>query len=272
MLPAEIVVPRLVFVRHLYNLGFQQVVGTFPAASILCFHDSIETFLQIGIEHHQATIRAKTDFLELFKALKEKVADLEGKNALTKLNDARIMVKHKALELSKAEAERCWSRSQSFFEENCPKVFGVEFFSFSISAAICDEHVRNKIQMAEQALGEGKLPESLAEAAKAFDTLKKSHEVFSRSRVSSKSNQSAAEVMAVLIELEFKVNFITIGMPYARYQKFTQLAPSVSTSVSGRQRVAFRRSNITAEQAHFCIDFVVDVVLAVEQYERQLAR
>lgn len=274
MLSNEFAIPRLVPVRHLYNLGLQQAVSSFPAASVLCFHNSIEMFLQIGIEHHRAKTGNKDDFLALFRALKEKVPDLESENALMKLNQVRVMVKHKAVEPSNAEVERCQTRSKEFFEKNCPKVFCVDFFSFSMTSAISQEEIRNELQAAERALGEGNFLDSLTAAAKAFARMRISHKFFSPSRVLSGSSKSGEDVKAARREREDreKLKFTLIGIPYADYQKFTQLAPRVFTSASGRQVVAVQRCNNTAEEARFCIAFVVDVVLAAEKYERQLAR
>ena len=41
------IVKRLMFVRHLYNIGVGQLTSQFLAASVLSFHNATESFLQL---------------------------------------------------------------------------------------------------------------------------------------------------------------------------------------------------------------------------------
>jgi hypothetical protein len=136
-------VNRLIFVRHLYNIGVGQLTSQFPAASVLSFHDATESFLQLGIEHHDVKTGRHTEFIELFDELNKHLSGLELRDWLKRLNDTRIAVKHKALDVSAEEARKCRSRTQVFFEVNCPKILNVEFFSFSMSESITDETIQS---------------------------------------------------------------------------------------------------------------------------------
>jgi len=119
------IVKRLMFVRHLYNIGVGQLTSQFPAASVLSFHDATESFLQLGIEHHEVKTGRHTEFIELFDELNKHLSGLELRDWLKRLNDTRIAVKHKALDVSAEEAKKCRSRTQVFFEVNCPKILNV---------------------------------------------------------------------------------------------------------------------------------------------------
>jgi len=142
------IVKRLMFVRHLYNIGVGQLTSQFPAASVLSFHDATESFLQLGIEHHDVKTARHTEFIELFDELNKHLSGLELRDGLKRLNDTRIAVKHKALDVSAEEARKCRSRTQVFFEVNCPKILNVEFFSFSMSESITDETIQKILQEA----------------------------------------------------------------------------------------------------------------------------
>ena len=71
------IVKRLMFVRHLYNIGVGQLTSQFPAASVLSFHHATESFLQLGIEHHDVKTGRHTEFIELFDELNKHLSGLE---------------------------------------------------------------------------------------------------------------------------------------------------------------------------------------------------
>lgn len=247
MLTRDVLVPRLGMIRHLFELGDGQRAGRYPAVAVLCFHDALEIFLQIGLEHHEADSKERAEFLQLFDSLKAKVPTLENRDALKRVNDSRKVVKHKAIEITSKEVERCYDRTRAFLQQNSPTVFGLDLFTAVLSDSIADDKVRAVVKKAEAALEAGDLPESLTQAASAFDDLARRRGLVSK------------------IAVETKVNLMAIGVEYERLLQFQRSTPTVYTAVSGKQTFSFRFTKMTREHCTFCIAFVVDVATGVER-------
>jgi hypothetical protein len=266
------IVKRLIFIRHLYNLGVAQIEGQFPAASVLCLHDAIELFMQLGIEHHNVSTgnQKHPDFILLFDDLSQNVTGLEGRDGLNRLNKTRVAVKHNAIQVSIDEVKLCRERSRVFFEVNCQRLLQVDFFSFSTADGIIDVNIRAKIQEAELALSAGDLMKCAAAVAKAFESLERTHEYFSGIGIPTSKESSLNEILDIVRKLEITTLFTALGVPYVEREKFKALVATVTTMASGRQVVVIRRSQLTPEQMQFCIDFVIRTTLAVERRESLL--
>ncbi len=95
----EITMERLAFLKYLYGVGIEQSQQPEPlaAASILTFHDSVELFLELSCEYLNAgpENRKKSDFMDYFGHVKSVVGnDLQQREAMRRLNDARVSLKH----------------------------------------------------------------------------------------------------------------------------------------------------------------------------------
>lgn len=255
MLSEDVVGKRLAMIRHLFDLGDRERTGQFPGSAVLHFHDAIEIFLQLGLEHHRGETKARSEFLQLFDALKAKVEEISGRDALARVNDARIAVKHKAIDISAEEVMRCYERTRDFLSKNSVPVFGIDIFAAALSDRISDENVRNTIKAAEASLDDGQFQESIRQAAIAFDAVSRRSGIISRTPAARGADAA----------LETKINFTAIGIAHDRLTRFKTLTPLVQTAVSGKQTIIFRKGNATKEECEFCIKFVVDVAAAIER-------
>lgn len=88
MLDPKVVRSRLAFIRHLYCLAIEQADQPEPqrAASILTFHDAVELFLGLALEHSGVVIPGKRDigFLEYWDRLPERRTPLSNSSARPK--------------------------------------------------------------------------------------------------------------------------------------------------------------------------------------------
>lgn len=239
MLSGDAVGKRLAMIRYLFDLGDRERVGQVPAVAVLCFHDAVELFLQLGLEHHGGETKDRAEFLQLFDALKVKVGALAGRDGLVRLNSVRIAVKHKAIDISTEEIMRCYERTRDFLAQNSVPVFGLDIFAAPLSDRIADDKVRGSVQAAEAALKTGEFLESVTQAAIAFDSVSR------------------------------QPGFTATSIAPDRLKRFKSMIPLIQTAVSGKQTIVSRRSAVTEEECEFCIRFVVNVAAAIERRARE---
>lgn len=217
MLSEDVVGKRLAMIRHLFDLGDRERTGHFPGSAVLHFHDAIEMFLQLGLEHHSGETKARSEFLQLFDALKAKVEELNGRDALARVNDTRIAVKHKAIDISAEEVMRCYERTRDFLSQNSVSVFGIDIFAAALSDRISDEKVRNTVKAAEASLEAGQFQELIRQAAIAFDAVSRRSGIISRTPPAN----------GVDAALATKINFTAIGIAHDRLTRFKTLTPLI---------------------------------------------
>jgi hypothetical protein len=85
-------IKRLAFAKYLYSLAVQQSKAPefMSAASLLMFHDSIELFLQISVEHLN-TSKSDVTFMGYWDLLSKKlsISVFPQKESMRRLNKAR---------------------------------------------------------------------------------------------------------------------------------------------------------------------------------------
>ena len=70
---------------------------------------------------------------------------------------------------------------------------------------------------------------------------------------------------------DLKFTLASLGIDGSSYNRFQQLTPAVSISVSGLARhVWFRTTSGTPEDATWCIDFVTDFMLRLEGHRSEI--
>ncbi len=87
---------------------------------------------------------------------------------MKRFNRARVALKHDGTLPAQAEVEDFRQIVGSFFEENSPILFGLEFNEISLSGLVSNELVRTSLQLAEKAIRDSDCGSALEEAVKAF--------------------------------------------------------------------------------------------------------
>jgi hypothetical protein len=267
--PSELAA-QLSLVRHVYERGVDELSGPFPAIAVLSFHDALELLLSLAVEHHSVAVAERAEFLELFDRTAAAVLGLQARDALVRINATRKAVKHKAIEISKDEADRCRNRAQVFLEANSPLLFGCEFFRVSGADRVTDDTVRSLIKDAETALDRGELTECMVGCAKAVDVLSRKHHLLLGRHYHGMRPEIALILSGEIGALEDMVKMLAVGIDYRRYVRFSLIAPIVSTTVSGVQNVHLTHPAYTREQCVTAIEFATDLAVAIERYNRQL--
>ena len=119
-------IKRLAFIKYVYTLGIEQSYQPVPSSSVslLLFHDSIELFLQLASEIFDVG-KSKVEFMAYWDLLSKEISDetLPQKEAMRRLNKARVSLKHSGTRPSEIDIESFLFSSTSFFFFSVPLFF-----------------------------------------------------------------------------------------------------------------------------------------------------
>jgi len=161
---------RLTIARYLFQMGVEQSHRgePFGALAISPLHDAAELFLQAGLEHRHGTLAGNKEFLSYWPAIEQTGAKLSRYEGMKRFNRARVALKHDGTLPAQSDVEDFRQIVGSFFEENSPTLFGLNFSEISLSGLVSNELIRNSLQLAEKAIRGNDCRNALEEAGKAF--------------------------------------------------------------------------------------------------------
>jgi len=295
----DIVLQRLAFIRYVYDIAVEQSRQPEPlcGASILTFHDSVELFLQLAAEHLGAGT-PPDHFMDYWKLFGPKIPNggPTQKPSMARLNKARISLKHHGIIPSKLDIEAFRATATSFFEENTPPIFGIEFGAISMVALVRCPEARTSLEEASRLITKGKRTEAINMIAIAFHQIIEDYEkcnsmpprgspftfIESFSSIGSsdmnlgdkqrKLADFVEKVIGSLGSLQDALRFIVLGIDYRRYAKFRWLTPIVDKSLSGKWFYSHnsRSTSLSVEECRYCFDFVIESALRMQSFELDL--
>jgi len=157
------IVKRLSYLKYFYQFAREQSKLPSPQnyISILMFHDSVELFMYLSAQFRDINLKTKTNFMEYWQKFEQNGFELTRKADMNKLNEARKGFKHSGNLPNKDDIEFFRVITQSFFEENCPMIFGIEFSKISLLDLVQDDEVRKELVNAQNEFDEGNTEKSL---------------------------------------------------------------------------------------------------------------
>jgi hypothetical protein len=289
MLDPKIVRSRLAFIRRLYRLAVEQSNQPEPlrAFSVLTFHDAVELFLGLALEHNGA-VPGKRDvsFSEYWELLAKADPQIRlfGKPSMLRLNLARVALKHHGLLPSTSTVEDARSTVKSFFEENCQEVFGIAFDSISMVDVVAFAPVREHLIRAERAIAESDFDGAAKELGFALAKLLDKYDptgyvlgppawspLSARAPGFDPDDEAGRWVKGAVERLAEVVRALALGLDNRRHAKFRRIIPHVQRirgPGSGQPEfdVVLQISTPrTREQCEECLAFVVDSALRVQK-------
>ncbi len=297
MLNRDIIIKRLALIKFLYKIGIEQSKQseTIASFSILSLHDSIEMYLKLLAEHLNIKSE-KFNFIDYWT----NIPTLTLKESMRNLNSRRVNIKHKGLLPSKADIEISRVNATDFFEQNTLSQFGIDFNEISLFSLVQYENVRKHLQESQKALDENKFADCIETVAIAFNELISSYEdsklnfygnspfyfgkdlTFLSSfyigigrhnddKVERKLGEFVDKVKESLDEIQKAVKIMSFGIDYKRFVKFKLLTPTISRTFSG-QHIAevWGKKKWTKENCQYCIDFVLDSSLKLQEFDFDL--
>lgn len=288
----EIIMRRLAFIKYLYTVAIEQSQKPEPLflTSILTFHDAIELFLQLSLEHLDVSRRAE-NFMDYWQTLKEeKSIELTQKASMRRLNRARGSLKHHGILPSKLVIEGFRASSTNFFIENTVTVFGIEFSDISMIELVQYEEARNNLKEAEKLLKEDNIEEALNNTALAFVQIIDDYENRKRDRfrrspfffgesltfpssfsmgIEGKLGKFIDRVKESVESIQNAVKILSLGIDYRRYTRFRLLTPLVIRASGGYsiQWVGRGTEGTTLDDAQFCINFVIESAVTIQEFD-----
>lgn len=284
-------IKRLAFIKYLFKTGVEQSTHPEPlsSSSLLAFHDSIELFLQLSCELLNCGKR-DTKFMEYFDLIAKAGKQLSFKEAMSKLNNARVSLKHHGNYPSKFDIEFFCETAKKFLSDNCSLIFNQKFEEISLVNLIPSEEVQNLLNEAIDALADDKY-ESLKNISIAFAKVLSEYElklntkyggfnnVFSKGFHSYQHFYTGNEVS--IGEIQNKLNAITdalliisLGIDYNQYKKFSIISFYVFQTTGGGFHVEPKEAiennlgkaisaSYSENDIKFCLDFVIESSLII---------
>lgn len=294
-------VRRLAFIRYSYRLGTEQSQLPTPLAaiSILIFHDSVELFLQLASEFLDAETKAKMEFMDYWGPIGKKISggELGMKEAMRRLNKARVGLKHAGIRPDKAEIEGFRGSVTEFFQDNTPKIFDKKAFD-EVSMVDLVEYERARIDLkeAEELIRKKSFKDALVKIAIAFAKLtddyeEKRRKLYGRSPFffgesfafqspdrlgfSGQNIDTFLEnVGRTLGELQEAMKILSLGLDYREYSRFRVYTPAILRIIEGEYVVQSIEPSTSQseleelsaeEKCRFCLDFVIESAMRLQE-------
>lgn len=286
---------RLAYVRLLLSRAEEESKRPAPFSfdSISRAHDAAESFLALAAQFKGVALQK--EFLKYWDAFEPVLGRPLGyKAAMQRMNQARIALKHYGNEPSNVEVERSVVAVQELITEECPQIFGVELADVALADFVQFAPARLLLVSAQNSWGEGEVDEAFADLLDCFDAIIADYEgrklvgyrtsVFDSALDLSNltgfhqrldrgaAKDFADKVIESLVNLDFTVMLIGLGVDFRRYGKFKALMPMVSRNLDGIRHVAARSINGGREQEDFdfCRDFIIDTALRLSDFDFDL--
>lgn len=304
MAPDQTVVKRLAFVRYLYQSGLSQSHAPAPmsCASVLCWHDSVELFLQLASEHLNVGA-GQPGFMDYWDLLNKKLnpAEVGQRESMRRLNKARVALKHHGTFPSALDIEAFRAAVTGFYQDNTPLIFSISFDEVSLVDFVNPESARKKLTEAQQLIGQTRTLDALDNIALAYDEMISDYEARKRDasyrspfyfgqdlsfhgsffmglrgNVGTNERRLAEFVDRVKESVEAMqgaMKVLALGIDYRKYSRFRMLTPHVNHTYGGGVHVNRRfkeEDKPSVDAARFCLDFVIDSAFALAEYDYTL--
>jgi hypothetical protein len=296
---------RLSFIKYLFNLGIGQSNSPEPlaAASLLTFHDAVELFLQLSSEHLNSGSNQPgfMDYWELIGRKLPENIELSQKESMRRLNKARVALKHHGTLPSKLDVDSFRGTTNSFFLDNTPIIFGIEFNEITLFEYLKPDVVRDHLKAADKHIESNNLEDATKDSGLAFELLINSYEksktsiyyrspfFFGKDLTFNSSffmglnrdrdgNRKMAEfvdkVKESLESMQQAIKVMALGIDYRRYSKFKLHTPNFIRTMDGayHPQKNFNQDIITSvEDAKFCISFVVEAAITLQDFDYEIS-
>ena len=261
----------------------------------MTFHDSVELFLVLAGEHLNANFNKQTKFEQYFELVDEKLSGtkLLGQARMRSLNEARVGLKHHFNLPDSKQIDMFQSSVMSFFEDNTPLLFGVEFQSISMVDLVQSQDAVRSLKAATTYTEQANYDEAIRSIALAFSQLLRDYEMsklggrrhspffFGESfvfesafNIGVKDQKLGAYIDKVkksIEALQGAVRILSMGIDYQRYSKFKWLTPAVSWMYGGNADVSKPpHPPVSEEDCIFCFNFVIDTALRLQEFDYEL--
>lgn len=280
-------VRRLALPREVFRKAQTEIEssGTYSGGfATLSLQDAVESFLRVVAEHGGIGVNASVSFNKLVDEVGKNFNSIVAhKAALSRLNKARVMFKHHSMPVANEDALVFFSAVKKFLTDVSNDALELDFWSVSLVQAVGHQRTKNMLESAESAYQKGKYGDSIIASAKALAVYDSGERRLDKLLMIANIREDQMARRTALSEL---------GVRYEDYARYKMIAPSVSMTMNGslhcvitnshwiyeldspagREQLlkSFRQEGMkdveekVKEEADFCIRFVVDWILRVQ--------
>jgi hypothetical protein len=283
-LSPEVMMRGLVLGRYLYESGVQQSyqLGFRRAMALLTLHDAVEMLLVLGLQHHDLYNRSRQyRFNEYWMELAAQGVHVTQQGPMQRLNNSRVNLNHHAQLPGRDVVEEARVEARTFFVENTPIIFSVNYEDVSLSSLVTNEDARKYLETADRRMLAGEYDAAIGEIAYALYHLIGGYGGYSerdqwalsrlRSELSSLPLAGDARTQMTMRQIVSAIGAVTrtieqdqetirflnfglsLGLDFGRWERFRRLTPRVFAQVDGTLRQERRvGGKATLESCRFC--------------------
>lgn len=288
----QILLKRLATVKLLYKRSFELSKQSESTAflSILGFHDAIDMYLNIAVQHLNLKPEKGKTFLANYLSL---VPGLKHVNSILKLNENRNNIKHNASTVHNLEVEAARVHTTEFFEDNTKKVFGIDFRDISLIELVTFHSAKRFLLSASEKLSQNDIKSAMMFSTLAFDKLIADYKKtkyswrssagfeFTKSvgnstimRLEGKSNPQLENLIDAINEnfqnVSQALEILALGIDYRKYAKFRAIAPlryHYNEETKEFISTSYKEKKWIKENCEFIIDFVIESALILQEMD-----
>ena len=266
---------------------FLQRSGSFnPGMATSLLQDSVETFLWTLAMYGRIELDKKHSFDTLLDKVGERFETVKhSKTPLTCLNNSRVGFKHYGNLVVSSDAQTFAANVENFFVEVCDKDLNLDFKSLSLASAISHKRTENWIKEAEKLHNTGDYLGSVECSAKAFVSYCSSKGIdwlrgdvniqpfryfggISREPLREQDLHAFVEWTSENMQKLASFSWLlSMNLDLVAYKHFGNMTPIVNMTMNKEFHTAwmFNRTNLTKKDSRFCIDFVIDTALRIDE-------
>ena len=285
------IVYRLVLAKTIFKKAIQfcdTPNDTFNfSQGLIALHDALDNFTGAIASQLNISLTRKSYLLDTLNAIEgyERKTDtsfsLISKNEIAQLNTIRNNIKHQGIVPNTNHAKGLIAPIVSFFQEYSRHYFGLEWEIISLADLIKDDSIKTQIKTVEDFIEQGKYKEALNEMAiikfKVFEEsllrirLNPRYDLSPPSEEDKKLRESSnifpGQGRGWFSDLYDRADFLEKGIDRDLMRKFEDLTAKVGVNNNKEWKYILNHGhnwgppNWTKENALFCYDFLVDVII-----------
>jgi hypothetical protein len=220
---------------------------------------------------------------------------------MRRLNKSRVALKHHGTLPSKLDIDFFKTMVTNFFEDATPIIFVMAFAEISLVDFVQVDDARESLREAAAFLASEEYPKAISNAALAFHQLVNDYErrkihgfghspfhfggdsayldsfhrileydpdqLIATPQFQRQLGSFVDSVKESIEAIQNALRILAMGIDYPRYARFRLLSPRVVRNIKGKYLVSSPKEDTTDEEAQFCIDFVIETALGLQQFD-----
>lgn len=247
------------------------------APALLNLQDAVEFVLSVSAEVVSASLVSSFEqsITNVEKAMEAKGIGrtLPGRSRMLALNKARVALKHHGVMGARADVEAFLGDVRSFASDSVRLFLDVEFGALDLSDAIRHSKVRREVRRAEGHCAEGDYEAAMAACGLGLTLLFDrpgddwlwSRTIPAPGRTGDALQIAIATIIEELSHQRRMVKILASGIELPSFWRFIALTPAFRVTPSGKASPLSPRKSANETQARFCIDFLIDTALRMQE-------